>query len=544
MPDFPSYTRDELIERARNHLRLKVPGCDVGIGSDYDFRSRLIGTIAHQLQGHASTILRQVDKGKAFGAFLQEYGQEVARLIAPQAASGYVIIRSSAAATQGAGSVLTASHGLTYTLDADATTVTGTAASYHVGHRPGRRRVRIGGVTTGGTPSYVPALPAAGAVLQFSATSEYCAARYVGASTVSYHAFIDLWADLEADPETETDTLTQVYGFVAAITASATGSDYNRDPKDTLTIAVPVANVEAQTIVLELSGGTDAMSDGDIQNAIRDWASGRAPAFSMADLRDLYLENNPDLGEVYVSPGLYGRVDVLALGPAGRQAVTAAQAADLKAIAQPLLPLPWSDTAGPLVSTQSTGVQLDTSYSSIVVQCDPAYAPDWEIDPAYKVYGYYFVAASPASTVSRVYTTVTGIYVGARVIISSRLGAGFLTPTIEQRYVTAVGANYIDLDSPLTLPPNDVYGRVTPGGPVGDAVIEAIYTVYENMRPEVGSSARIIFPSTTSLDAETGLIAAIKAIAGVIDVATVAYVPITPVLAGIREPDSWALNMV
>lgn len=544
MPNFPSYSRDELIERARNHFRVKVLGCDVADGSDYDLKARLIGTVAHGMQLQSSTILRFIDKQKSFASFLKEHAYEVAKIVAPQTATGKLLIRGTASATQTNGSALTSPDGLSYSLTADAILVNGTAASYHVGFRPGRKRVRIGGVTTGGTPSYTPALPAAGAVLQSTATSEYVAVRYVGASTVSYHAFVDLWTELTTDHVTETDKLTQVWGIVASATASTAGAAHNRDPGDTLTITSPVANVNAEAIVLTMTGGSDAMSEGELQAGITAWGSSRSPFLTMNEFRDLYLDAFPDLGELYVSPGLYGMIDLLPLGPNGRQAVTAAQAADIKAAAQPVLPLPYSDTAGSLVTTQATGVQLDTSYSHVLVQCGAPYRPDWELADANRTAGFHAVAASPASTVSRVYTDVDNLYVGARVIVSNRLASGFLTPCIEQRYVTAVGANYIDLDSPLTLPPNSTHGKVTPGGPLGDLVIDAIYALYESSRPEVGANARIIYPDTATRSAETGLLSVLKSIEGVVDVALVEDTPITPVLAGLREPSAWSINMV
>jgi uncharacterized phage protein gp47/JayE len=102
--DFPSYSREELDQRARNLIRSRLRGADVSVGSDYDLWARILGALAWSLQQHGQTALRLLDCRKAFGDYLKQYafehgvGADITKVsVEATAATGKVIILSATA---------------------------------------------------------------------------------------------------------------------------------------------------------------------------------------------------------------------------------------------------------------------------------------------------------------------------------------------------------------------------------------------------------------------------------------------------------------
>lgn len=513
MPEFPSDTRDELVIRARALIRGLVRGADVSNGSDYDIKARVLAAVAYGLQTQAETIVRLLDPRKAFGVFLREYadvqgvgGNLLETTIAAQKASGKAIIVSSTSGqTQTSGSVLTHADGTQYTLTANATTASAGATVY-CGHRSGRKRI-FQGHTGGGFAS-----PTLGDVYTFTPTGEYAAVLGIATGTPSQQCLIDLYNDLDADPAIH-DTLVQVNGAVASIQASVAGLAGNKDAKDTLTIASPVGTIQATAYILYLRGGRDQLSTGQIQAAIRDLQATRLGAMTVGEIRDIVLEYpHISLRDAFVFPGKngIGTYEIMPLA-SDKTFVNAADRADIRTHAMANM-----SPADDVLVTQV--VEQADNLTTLEVRVAPNMGPDWNLASG----GTAALVVGVGSTTTRVVlASTTGIEVNDRVIVScARATAPYCTYLVQRR-VTAVAAGYVDVDSALPYPPVATTSFVTPGGPLAQAIIDAIYAHYDAQSPSGLNASPSIqyvrYPAPQATESIQGLYARVAAVEGVLD---------------------------
>lgn len=513
MPEFPSDTREELVTRARALIRNLVRGADVSNGSDYDMKARVIAAVAYGLQTQAEVITRLLDPRKAFGAFLREYadtmgvgGSLVETSIAAQKASGQaVLISSTNTQLQASGSALTHADGTAYVTTANATTA-GTGKVIRAGFRSSRRRIFQGHVG-GGFVS-----PAAGEVYQFAPTSEYAAVLGVSNGSATQQYLVDLYNDLDSDPAMH-DTLTQVFGAVVDIQASAGGLVGNKDAKDTLTLTSPSGTIQATAYILRLSGGRDQLTTGQMQAAIRDLQGTRLGAMTLEEIRQLGL-SYPwlSLRELFVFPGKNG-VGTYEIQPIASDHVHVTSA-DRNAIRTHMLARmsPADDIA------TSTATEVTDNLVTLEVRVADGYGPDWKLATGNTA----ALTVGVGSTTTRVVlASTTGIEVDDRIIVSCAQGSSPYAPYIVQRRVTAVAAGYVDVDSALPYPPVATTSFVTPGGPLGQAVIDAIYAHYDAQSPSGVNASPAIqyyrYPAPASTENIQGLYARVADVRGVLD---------------------------
>lgn len=540
MPDFPSYSLDELVQRARDHVRLRQRSADVSYGSDYDIWSRIQGFVAFQLQKQSESLVRLADPLKSFGSFLREHADTygVGKALsetsyAAQTATGVVIIRSATAAqTQSAGSVLTAADGTTYTLDLDTTTPASASKVLRVGHRSGRQRL-YQGHAGGGFVS-----PAAGEVYSYDATGEYAGLYAVDNGSQLKRHLVDLYTPLSQTPSIG-DTLTQVYGVVATVTASVAGAAGNRDPGDVLTISSPHGTIVATATVLRMSGGRDALTPAQMQAAMHDLLGVRLGPMSLSEIRDLVLRYpSIPLRECFIFPGLYGPGSY-ALMPVREDGNFLAQV-DLDAIRNYV-----EASTSPIDKFYTTQTsEARDNLVTLEVRVAPNMGPDWTM-PSGRTAA---LTVQPGSTATRVYvdSIPSDLAVGHRVVISSETVGSPYDGYIVERRVSAVsgGSLYFEVSEPLPLPPTGTYGFVTPGGPLSQRIIDALYAHYDAQAPSLDTGVdRYIYPAPTQTNDVDGLIAAVTAVEGVLD--ATGYYTGTPTLAlgAILVPQATQIKM-
>ncbi len=511
MTDLPAYTLDELMQRARDHIRSRVRGADVGYGSDYDLWARLLGTVAFMFQKQIDTPYKLLDPRKAFGTFLREFAGTMAvgnsiqeTSYAARRATGKVIILSTTASqTQLAASVLTHADGTRYTLDANATTSAAAAKTLRAGHRAGKRRVFQGHVGGGFVNAVV------GEVYQFSPTSEYCAVYGADNNAYSDQFIFDLYNDLDQTPAMH-DQFVQKFGAVGSITAVNGGAAGNKDPKDVLTISSPAGTILGTAYVLSTSGGRDALTPAQMQDAIRKLHGVRQGVMALEEIRQVALAYpGTKLREVFILPGQYGLGGYTLVPVAdGAPFVNQADRDALELYVESYLSPADKAFSYPQTAVEDTVTEMNLK----VVE---TYAPDWTATAG--------LAIQAASTTTRVnlnagdVTTAVarGLEVNDRVIIS--ITAPF-RGYIVQRRVTAIGAAYVDVDQVLPYPPGTT-GFVTPGGPIGQDVIDAIYDYYDNQSPALSAAGNSYYryPSPESTDNAQGLFQHASDVEGVID---------------------------
>lgn len=503
MADLPAFTHDELDQTARNLLRTRRRGIDLGVGSDWDLTARLLGAVAWLAIEQGRVARRLVRPGKAFGEVLRQYafdagvGRElVATSTAALRATGKVIIRSTTGnQTLVAGSVLRHADGTEYTLDADVTTPATATKVLRAGLRSGRRRLYQGHAGGG----FVAA--AAEEVYRFAPTGELCALRDTDNGVSLQRHLFDLYNDLDADP-TMHDLFSQQLGAVGRITAKKTGASGNKDAKDVLTVLAPTGTLLAEATILTLSGGAEAMAEGEMQAALQALSTARAAIGTVDDIRTILLGYpGASLRECFVMPAFDG-VGTFSLLPIleDGQYIGANLAADLAAYLQ--------DRSLAAHYTLTTVYEsVDTEIATLGVQVATTFAPDWTLaDPTTPGLG---VTASTANTLAL--SAVNGIAIGKRVLIANQGASG---PYVVQRRVTSVAALTIGLDTPLPFPADPGQAYVTPGGPLGDAILDALYAAYAQQAPS-GPGTR--WPPPSVSNDPNAIVAAVSDVPGVSD---------------------------
>lgn len=525
MPDFPAYTRDELVQRARDIIRGLLRGADVAEGADYDIKSRILGTLAFSMQQHAGVVLRNVDPRKAFGVFLREYidiqgiGETLLETsAAARKASGKAIIRSATGTqTQLSGSALTHADAAAYALTANATTNATAVKTLRSGHRSGRKRVNQGHVGGG----FVAAV--AGEVYQFSPTSEYVALYDAdnGGDSMQ-HTFL-LYNELDADPAMHSQFVQQ-FGAVASIEAAVAGRAGNKDAKDTLLITSPSGTIQATAYILSLTGGRDALTTAQMQAAIRDLQGTRLGAMTLEELRLLAMTYpTTQLRECFLFPGKrgIGTYELLPVGEEGPLVATADRNALVTFMA---------DRTSPVDHFFSAAIaEVKDTLATLEVRVAANMAPDWMLPDS----GATPLAVAGGSTTTQVNVATTGMEVGDRVIIACVQAADPFVPYIVQRRIAAIGGTpHIEVDEALPYPPVAAESFVTPGGPLGQAIIDALYAYYDDQSPSgiiTAPSRYYRYPAPGTSENVQALIGRVTAVPDVLDAH--GYYPAAPTLA-------------
>jgi hypothetical protein len=417
------------------------------------------------------------------------------------AATGKVIILSATGnQTQLAGSVLRHADGTEYTLDANATTATTATKVLRAGHLSGRRRLYQGHAGAG----FVTAV--ADEVYLASATGEYCALKDVENHSSLQRYLFDLYVELDAEPETH-DQFVQQLGAVGSVTCSSTGKRGNKDPKDVLTIASPAGTVIAEAHIIYLRGGADAMSPAAMQQALRDLFAVRAGTGTIDDIREAALSYPYlDISECFVTPATHGinSYTILPVSADG-QYIGTNELAELGAYVSARL------SPSDRIYTSSVYEEVDYEIDFVNVQCSPIYEPDWKL-PSEDLYG---VAISVTGVSTLTLAVTPPMVEGDRVIVTSRGSNGAY---IVQRRVTSIAGSDVTLDEPLPFPPDTVSAFFTPGGPLADAIITAVYDAYAARAPSVGATgSQVRFPVPGTTDDPQGILSAISRVEGVID---------------------------
>jgi hypothetical protein len=182
----------------------------------------------------------------------------------------------------------------------------------------------------------------------------------------------------------------------------------------------------------------------------------------------------------------------------------------------------------PVDKLHAAGVyeEVDTAIATLNVAVAENYEPDWTLaNPSQPG-----LTVTTTGSQSLVLSAVDDIAVNDRVIVSTTgIGTGS-GPYIVQRRVTSLVGLTVGLDLPLPYPPGTSDTRVTPGGPLADSLIEAIY---QARAPSVASTGpEIRFPPPAVSDDEAGICAAVSTVPGVVDAEFLGGAPVTLTQAG------------
>lgn len=506
MTTFPAYTKDELVERARNLLRARRRGIDLGEGSDYDLWSRILGALAWGVQKQAEGLLPLLDPRSAYGAFLDSYAREtgIGRDLPGTSVDGarargkVILLGTAGAATQPAGSVLQHADGTTYTLDADVTTSAPEAKTLYAGHQSERARL-YQGHTGGGFKA-----AAVGEVYRATRTGELVALEDVDNHVALARYLFDLIVPLDEAPHLH-DAFVKEPAAVGDITATRPGSRANKDPKDTLRVVSPATGIASTAHVLTLDGGTSPMSRAEMRASLRALYADRAPLGTLEDIRQVALAAGLSLRECYVTPDALGSYLLQPVRGDGAFVGAGDRAALLDFVRARFSP---ADHFG----AQTVYEVPDTRIDVVSVQVSDVYAPDWRL-PNESVRGVGLSAAT-SGTVTLA-TAAPDLAVGDRILLTSRGASG---PYLVARRVTDIAGQTLTLDLSLPYPPDVAQSFVTPGGALSDALLDALYGAYAARAPS-RSPLAVRYPSSAGSDAPEAVVATLSRLEGVLDVA-------------------------
>lgn len=533
MVEFPTYSDEECAQLARDYLRFEAGlvgvDLDLGTGSDADMTARLLGALLAMSQRQATAVMTAASPIKSFGAFLRQHATDYG--IGPSldrvgvdaiAAQGFAIIVCTAgSASVPAGLSLRAPDGQEYITTDSATAPSAAGGNALIGWLYGssRRRFILGSGDGTLTTTFTPAI---GEVLSAYPSGELCAvSEAVGAGTGAQQERFELYNELDELPQ----RFQRALAVSVPITAANPGRAGNRDPKAALTVLSPPAGVSSSAYVLYCNGGRDAMTAGEMRTALRDLFSTRQTQASNADLRRLAIATpRVDIEDCVVMPGYFGLGSYF-LRPLGRFGRNVSSS---RAIAVEF----YARSHGPRgLNIRASGLtELSANVTTVDVDCAHGYGPDFQIT---QPNGYHLATvksvagmASTSVLISDVTDATTIPRVGDRVVVSSRASA--VTPIdikrafIVHAKVTSVfnaapGTWLIEIDKPICR--YNAPAALTAGGPLGDAVIDALLASYDTRLPSVPTAAPFVtFPDLESSTNQGALSAALARVPGVVDV--------------------------
>lgn len=526
MPDFPSYTEDELQQLCRDHFRFLTDGkADVGFGSDYDITARLIASLAKMGQEQGKALLKATNPTNAFGAFLRHHGfcQGVGPTLADVTtdavqATGYAIITSTTSSqTLPSGSTLVHADGTQYVTTASVTT-SSSGLTLRAGFRceESRTAVRPGHVGGG------IVVPAANEVYRRASTGQLLGVRasYSSADPVSFSRW-EFYNPADSDLVL-LETFTPVIGRVVPVRAVSAGESGNKDVGDALVVQSPPGTIQATAAIVRMGGGRNEMAPNDVRQRLREMFARRAPIDTPQNVRDLALSMPGfPFRDVYVWPDGSGH-RIIPLAKFGAVAFAADDVA-IESYVKANQPLGWS-----------TGTMSPDEVAPVAcfidVQCAPGMQPDFDIGESTMMCTVSAVTSGNTSiTYTKTSTNATVPPVGARLLISGIERAAVdpyvtMEAFIVQRKIIAVTATTstsvtVTLDRPIPQY-NVLYMFVTAGGPIGQSVIDAVLAAYDSAGMTTTSTPPIpvIYPSAQASTHDALLSNAVAKVPGVVDV--------------------------
>lgn len=525
MVDFPTLSDDELVQLARDYLAFHAGlvgvDLDLGDGSDADMTARLLASLQSMAQRQATALMTAASPIKAYGAFLREHatcygiGPDFGSVgVDAIAATGYAIIVCTVGSTVvPSGLVLRAPDGQTYVTTGSATAPAAAGGSVYPGWRLGEsRRVFIVGTGNGvGTTTFNPAI---GDVLTAAPSGEL-GGVLESVSSDSQQIRFELYNDLNAVPA----TFSRALAVVVPITAQTAGRAGNRDPKSALTVQSPPAGVSTSASVLYCEGGRDAMTPAEMRTQLRDLFATRQMQARNSEVVDLAMSTPRGyVGAAYVMPGYLGvgSVHLITVSTFGR-ATSGNRGTLVNQLVRDRLPRG--------IKLTGSGVrELAAGSTTIDVDCAVGYGPDFVMRNGTGSLTGTYVGAS-AITLSGVTDATLLPRVGDRIIVApTSVGTA---PEVQKRawikqfkvgvVSSGGGGSYtLLLDGAINYAGASVV--ITPGGPMGQAVIDAIVKSYDTRVPSAPATPLVVYPDLEASTNQGALTRAIAAVPGVIDV--------------------------
>ncbi len=303
---FETKTLEELVELEKDEYRSRIPEGDLTEGSDYDIEARVHAVPVFGNHAHAHYLAKQILPDTAEAAFLERHGNirgQVKQRAAP--AKGRVAIMldgGSPPITQLAGSEITTTTGLTFTLDEDAVvTLPGWSGKT---------------ARAGATLTRVQIAPDVSGMARGHRVSISGVERTIIRVLTSIQA-IEFEEALAAAPAQGT-AVTAVASAFAKATASSSGTDTNQESGNDGTLSAPESGLSATCEFVEMTGGKNDETNDELRVDVLSVMAVRPASGNLEHWRR-WTKETPGVGiaEAFAYPNLrgLGTMTILPFGP-------------------------------------------------------------------------------------------------------------------------------------------------------------------------------------------------------------------------------------
>lgn len=459
---------DELHELALAHYRGRVPGASLAAGSDIWLRTRAVAAVAFIQQQQALDAVRNILPSTADANFLPEHardrmGDSRAILPAAKAIGKIAVVGASAPLTIPSGATLTHANGASYRVTTGGVTIDPAIGTKKVGVGSTLERVIV-------TPNATSILADR---LVYIGTSDVVRAVKDVLPEVGTTFAIDFYASLLAPPVAGDDVV-GVIGCVLHVEAVVAGKSGNLAPGDVLTLDSPIAGVTSTVTVLEMTGGGDLESTEEQRRRVLAYMQERPGSGNRSDYRSWVRETPGVRIEdccVFVGWRGVGTIDLVPIGVAGaRQTGTVTNGVVTDYLAS---------VASELDDVMVRQLLDDSAVAvTLLLTTGTETRADWT--------GFYTVTTGSTTTSVHLTAAPVNVPIGARVLVYVADG---VTPGLYQRVVIGKGATSLLLDAPLPDPPT-TGSKVDPGGPITQAAIDAVLSLFDSLGPGDPASAQ------------------------------------------------------
>lgn len=516
---------DTLHAMALGAIRASLPGANLSPGTDFDISARLAATMALMNQANAAWLARQLFPTKADADMIEEHGvvRGMSKLPATKMSGKVMLTAASGTSTQNVGSVLTAGDGRTYktTSSVSAALPSWTGKTCAAGSTT-RRLFVLPDVSSMAVDDLV------------TVSGEKMAIR----SVLTAINAIDLYQPLSAAPAATT-AITATRGAVAPVQADVAEAAGNQIEGDSFTLSSPASGIDSSAKLLVSGGGSDEETPGELAARVQASMIVGGYAGSATQIRAVLRAYEAQrVEDAVVIPGIrgLGTIDAFAIGPSGGRVLDLSDGLMLAALKATM---PEQIDISLRSLEYDTFVDVDLRYES-----GPGFQPDWS--PGFGLAGTLTLTGT-SHTTTRIFVSenpsLQGCLPGKRIVLPVKYGTVFRT---ESRVVQAVGFStnwYVDVTVPLPSAPVTVeVGVLFSGGPTTEAVLDAVYRVFDRLGPSaIKNTSPTAFYHRVPGDDESwfsvlypgDLVAEVSGVEGVVTAAVSA--PVSPTYPGLGK---------
>lgn len=467
-------TEAEMIEYIRALIRGNATDPNLSKYSDWDIQARLMAKLFAGNQEQAAYILRQFSPVTCDDGFLDDLGdgRGVYRYEA-EFYDGGVVFGGTAGTLIPSGTSFTTPDGRVFVSTEDVTCSLPAWSGLTMGEYSQRQRLTV-------SPS-----PSAMAIGDTCVPGSGHDDIHVIKGLVTGAPVVDFYRPINRDAVVG-EAFNPISAAVVSVQALEVGSVYSLEAWDNISLTTPIANIESDGVVLDMTGGGDDESHDEYRARLIAFDRARPGSGN----KGAYLHwalGTPGVrvGKAFVFPNVIspGVVTIVCFGVAGSRGLSDGDVERIRLHVESLAP------STDVLDIRSGDFTTKTTVAA-VVSCGKNYEPDWgptKDNPTAPA--TYAISSSTTTTVTLSTTpAVDAIEDADRILMTTLLGTRYST---VQRNVTSVVGAVVTFEPAVEIAPA---GSIYSGGPVAEPLIAAIEKAFDDLGPGVGDDSLIREP--------------------------------------------------